>query len=261
MALVLRIPVKQTYTLTFGERAENHVGMEQIGTQNLADGFSIADLISIMVTFQSRGCVCELVKLSDCMAGVPVQEAAVLVIRNAIHPFDASVTSTALLSEQKQLPYDSQAWMHGRVVNKHARHNICFDTVGHEPDYPNKKGRVVAYRDVPVLAKLREQMPEFFGPKSAGLAVEGNYYYDVSKCGIGFHGDAERRRVIGLRLGASMNLHYQWYHQSQPVGPRTVLELHHGDMYVMSEKASGWDWRRPSQYTLRHAAGCAKFTE
>ena len=40
---------------------------------------------------------------------------------------------------------------------------------------------------------------------------EGNYYYDIKKCGIGFHGDAERRKVVGIRLGDSIPLHFQWF--------------------------------------------------
>jgi len=31
--------------------------------------------------------------------------------------------------------------------------------------------------------------------------------------------------------------------------------LEDGDMYIMSEKASGFDWKKRSIYTLRHAAG------
>jgi hypothetical protein len=31
-------------------------------------------------------------------------------------------------------------------------------------------------------------------------------------------------------------------------------------LYVMSEKATGFDWKRSSVHTLRHAAGCEKYT-
>jgi len=44
-----------------------------------------------------------------------------------------------------------------------------------------------------------------------------------------------------------------------PVGETIKLLLEHGDMYVMSEKASGWDWKKKVVPTLRHAAGCEKF--
>lgn len=30
-------------------------------------------------------------------------------------------------------------------------------------------------------------------------------------------------------------------------------------MYIMSEKATGYDWKKRSIYTLRHAAGCKKY--
>ena len=98
-------------------------------------------------------------------------------------------------------------------------------------------------------------MPHYLGNKATALKAEGNYYFNAQKCGIGFHGDLERRRVIGLRLGATMLLHYQWHYRGERVGNRIVLTLNHGDLYVMSEKAVGTDWHKKIIYTLRHAAG------
>ncbi len=63
-----------------------------------------------------------------------------------------------------------------------------------------------------------------------------------------------------MRLGQTIPLHYQWFVQGEPVGERVVLMLNHGDLYVMSEKATGYDWKSKSTPTLRHAAGCDKFT-
>ena len=91
--------------------------------------------------------------------------------------------------------------------------------------------------------------------------LEGNYYYDLKKCGIGFHGDTERRKVVGMRLGCDMNLVFKWYINSKSLGERCELNLKHGDMYVMNEKASGFDWKKRSKLTLRHSAGCEKFTK
>jgi hypothetical protein len=67
--------------------------------------------------------------------------------------------------------------------------------------------------------------------------------------------------VIGVRVGASIPLHYQWFHEGKAVGDRVKLMLNHGDMYFMSEKATGFDWKRKKPYTLRHAAGAAKFLQ
>lgn len=92
------------------------------------------------------------------------------------------------------------------------------------------------------------------------MQAEGNYYYDTKKTGIGFHGDSERCIVVAARLCESIPLVYNWFHNSEAIGSRVELNINHGDIYVMSEKAVGTDWKKKSIYTLRHAAGCSKFT-
>jgi hypothetical protein len=62
--------------------------------------------------------------------------------------------------------------------------------------------------------------------------AQGNLYYDVACCGIGFHGDSERRKVVAVRLGAAFPLQFQWFMRSAAVGRRVNVELKHGDMYV-----------------------------
>ena len=187
------------------------------------------------------------------------EEAAVLVIPNGVKALGTD--PDALKKEHDSLDVDKHAFMYGRVVNKRARFNLCFGDKSQEPDYEAKKGRVVAFPDIPLTNIIRESIPTIFGPKTKGLKAEGNYYYDPKKCGIGFHGDSERMIVIAVRLGPSIPLHYQWFYKNKPVGERIKLNLYHGDMYAMSTKATGNDWKRSSIYTLRHAAGCMKFTK
>lgn len=112
---------------------------------------------------------------------------------------------------------------------------------------------------VPLLTGVRASLRGFLGEQASDLKAEGNLYYDVSRCGIGWHGDSERRLVVALRLGETMPLAYQWFQNGTPQGNPTVLQLHHGDMYVMSDKATGHDWKKRKIYTLRHAAGCPKY--
>jgi hypothetical protein len=57
-----------------------------------------------------------------------------------------------------------------------------------------------------------------------------------------------------------MPLYYQWFLNSEPIGTKLKIDLDGGDLYMMSEKTVGKDWKTKSIYTLRHAAGCEKYT-
>jgi hypothetical protein len=259
----------QMVTLTFGEQAENHAGMQILGDGLAPSGFSIDDLLASQVVWEAAGAKTELVRL-DNEIGIDIspeiEPAAVLIIRNGLSIIfrteedNGDDGTNKLLQEQLSLRWDTKAKMRGRVVNKHARFNVCYGDMGQEPDYDKGKGRIVPFSEVPTLFKVREGLVPFFGDKASKLQVEGNLYYDPTKCGIGFHGDSERRKVIAARLGHKQTpLHYQWFHRSEPIGNRIVLPLHHGDMYCMSAKATGTDWKCRSKPTLRHATGCEKF--
>jgi len=92
------------------------------------------------------------------------------------------------------------------------------------------------------------------------LRAEGNYYYDITKTGTSFHGDTDRMKVVGVRLGnTSLPIHYQWFYQNNPIGNRIILNLNPGDIYVMSQKATGNDWKKKTIYTLHHATGADKY--
>jgi hypothetical protein len=249
-------------TITFGDQAENHVGMQKIG-QMANSGFTINELTLAKAKFEQIGCVCELVNLNNGLpAGNIGDSASVLIIRNAVDKLLATIHSNAnaMLAEQSNLDVDKKALMYGRVVNKHARHNLCFSDFSQDPDYENGLGTIVSFDDVPLTKRIREELPKYLGNKALNLPAEGNYYFNTSKTGIGYHGDSERRIVVAVRLGESIPLVYNWFHNSQAIGQRIDLILNHGDMYVMSEKAVGTDWKKKSILTLRHAAGSAKYT-
>jgi alkylated DNA repair dioxygenase AlkB len=254
-----------TFTLTYGDCAENHKGMQMIG--KMADkGFTHDDLKKTMKWFEEQGCECEIIELSnndlcELPKGTPLQEAYLLIVRNGVNAILKEIEKTAddYYKEQDKLPKDTKAFMYGRVVNKNARHNLCFGEEYQAPDYETGKGTIIAFKDVPCLDKIRTKLPEIMGKCAEKLVVEGNYYYDIKKCGIGYHGDTERTKVVGVRLGATLPICYQWYHKSKPVGKNMRFEVNHGDIYVMSEKTVGQDWKRSSIFTLRHAAGSDKF--
>ncbi|ELR14641.1 Mimivirus encoded protein, putative [Acanthamoeba castellanii str. Neff] len=248
-----RVVYSQTFTITFGDQAENHAGMQILG-QKASEGFTLEDLQTAKAWFEAQGVTVELHHLNEAL---PSKDAYVLVARNGLKALMGD--ADAFHEEQAGLQKDSKAKMYGRVVEKRARHNLCFAASAQTPDYDSGKGTVVAFDQVPLLKKTRDALVDLLGDKASGLVAEGNYYFDPSKCGIGFHGDAERCKVVAVRTGVALPLHYQWFLESKPVGQRVKLLLEHGDVYVMSEKAVGTDWKRRQVYTLRHAAGAKKF--
>jgi hypothetical protein len=255
--------LKETITLTFGDCAENHRGMQSLGHM-AAKGLTPSDLATIKTNLEATGINCELYDLTQIPNVTPqtptitYPAATLLVARKGINAFitDLPNPSEALYTEQCQFPRDTKAFMYGRVVNKKARHNLCFSDMDQQPDYASGKGTVINFTHTPILNQIRTSLATVTGiPKLAMLQCEANYYYDITKTYIGFHGDTERRIVAGLRLGATFPLHYQWFRNHQPISTRFTIQLNDGDVYFMDEKAVGYDWKSGSQYTLRHAAG------
>ncbi|CAI2358303.1 Hypothetical protein MVR_LOCUS8 [uncultured virus] len=250
-------PPLQTFTLTFGDQAENNVGMVKIGT--MADhGFDLDDFNSAKDYFTTRGIDTTIHDLSAAIKDTHpnVSPAYLLIAKKGL---SSIVDSEAFYQEQLALPKDTLAKSRGKVVNKRARYNLCFDDTATVANYEEGQGTIIAYDTVPLMNTTRQALPLIFGPKATNLKCEGNYYYDVSKCGIGFHGDAERKLVIGVRVGASMPLRYRWFHDCKPISEPIDFMLEDGDMYAMSEKTVGTDWRESTALTLRHAAGCDKY--
>ena len=251
----------QTITITFGDRAENHVGMQQIG-EAAEKGFSIQDIEQAKNNFELMGCKCEIIALNAYLPdSITTEKAQLLIIKNGVDKLldDVHANKDNLFQELKLLEWDTKAKMYGRVVNKHARYNLCLDEIAQEPNYEEGKGRIIAYENVPLSHHIRNKLKDCI-EGGEQLAGELNNYCDIRKMGIGFHGDAERLKVIAVRVGESLPLHYQWFYQNKPIGTRAIISLEHGDMYIMSQKTTGNDWKKKNSYTLRHATGCNKFT-
>lgn len=244
----------QTISLTFGDQAENHTGMQKFGNP-LATGLTCEEIALIHAKYGGN-----LIPLHMTLPGAdrPGNEACVLLIPNGIRAL--GIDPDALFQEQLALDHDRKALMRGRVVNKHARYNLCYADFAQEPNYKDGKGRVINFNTVPEMQRLRQALPLAFTEKANNLVAELNLYYDPEKCGIGFHSDLERKIVICARLGADMPLHFQWYKNSKAQFEKTIIIPKHGDIYIMSEKAVAPDGRKKKIYTLRHAAGSKKYT-
>lgn len=260
--------------LTFGDAGENHVGMEQLGQkQTSGSGFTTRDLQQIKKHSEQAKYKCELVELSgeDEKGAGEDAVASVLVIRRFAKPHEAE----KMRQELVVCDWDNKFWdtRRKKVLNKRARSNLMFlHGVQQEPDYAEGKGTIV---DLDTLQHVCQAETKFAGlirtalkhgkskTKWVPLVCEGNNYFDSSKCGIGFHGDTERTRVICLSLGTTNNYPMRWlaFRNSKVVAGPFDLKLNVGDLYIMSELAVGSNWKKRKELSFRHAAGAPAYVK
>ena len=241
--------------ITLGEQSENHAGMKMNGDGLAENGYSVGDLKAIKKRFEGMGGVAELVMLNE-VVDRAVEPAGVLFLRGGVDILlGENGKHKDMFWEMTGFKWDSKYWdtRRSKVLNKHARYNVCFGDEGVAADFEAKKGTIIGYSQVPLMREWKDRVEEMCEEETP-LQAEGNYYYDLAKCYIGFHGDSERKKVVACNLGADRVIHWQWYYDSKPFGDRIKFELRGGDVYIMSEKASGWDWKRRKICTLRHAA-------
>jgi len=149
----------------------------------------------------------------------------------------------------------------GKVQNLVSRWHLCIADVSVQGDVEKQIGTIINFDQLSILKDIRETLPKMLGYKAEMNICEASYYNDVSKCGVGWHGDINRKIVIGLRLGASMQICFNWFQRTSPVGKKFEAVLNHGDLYIMSEKTTGNDYRDAKKLTLRHSAGAQKHSK
>jgi len=260
---------KTTSTTTWGDQVENHAGMIKHGVEaKTGEGFNLEDFTKYQEIIENMGATATIVNLKDYL---PEELHAAANDAYILYSFDLAEkilentnhTLNSLYLEQLEIDWDRKYYdtRRKKVLNKHARGNVCYDNEPIEPDYENKQGRVISWESIPGLNIINKKIGELFGEKVKGMPAEGNHYFDLKKCGIGWHGDSERRKVLALRLGAEMDMNFHWWHRCKRIGERFSMVLPHGSVYLMSEWAVGTKWRSSSLLTLRHSAGSEKYTK
>ena len=289
--------MKRAICITNGEQGENHAGMQMIGNGLAENGYTLEDALKFKEKFENMGGTDILYDLKEECLGESKdecnEEAYVLkfedgvnvLFRNKIEKAVEKITlrfktlknkkinsgelkeklfniynAEKLFEEQFSFEWDKTYWdtRRSKVLNKNARWNVCYGEKGQEPDYENKKGTVIAYSQCKVMRSWRKELLDLIEGLNEDFVAEGNLYYNVLKTGIGFHGDAERRKVVAGNFcdeGIIRELNYIAYLKSERIGKRFRMELKNGDMYIMIGTAAGTDWKKRNKITFRHAAG------
>jgi len=270
---MLKLPASCAVSLTFSNRGENSVGMQIIGgpasqlvTMNMLEAAKLQWEAGNGPDGVVNPGEAELHDLSSMLDPQLCSQhdgvgAGVLVLRGFVQRLlgeDAvDKVENELELQHQRGKIDSKALMRGAVKNKNARHNNVMAHFDQEPDHAQGKGTVVKMEDYPTINELSRNAAMWMQQDNP-LICEQNRYYDVKPCGIGWHGDAEREIVLGARFGEAtknMPMMFQAFHRDSPIGPKTSIRLTRGDVYIMTSKAVGTDWRSSSKVTWRHAAG------
>jgi opacity protein-like surface antigen len=241
----------QSIAMTFSRSVEDDRSLSIHGDM-ASHGHSVEQLKHWYDMHRELGFKCELHRLGP--------EAYVLVTRDVFN-------SESLCRELINVPWDAiskRTKMYGKWLDKIARVNTCI-TDGFQIPSEGVSSQV-PFSSMPECQAARGFVGCLTGIE--GLYAEINYYPEKNgfasgkKCGegyIGFHGDAERLDVIGSNMGPSPRiLVFRPYCNGQQNGPDTRIVLQPGDMYIMSEKATGFDWKNRKIQTYRHAAGSEK---
>jgi len=288
----------ERFSLTCAPGGENHAGMEIIGINPVkGEGLTAFDMEGLQPYLKNLEDVTPdkviLLNLNE-MSDVDIikekevdDQARVLILKDWVQDVIGSEATENIYEEISADTWDAEyldpnkyrtelvdgveTRIRGKRMNKLARTNLCYVLDREqEPAVFEGKGRIVDLKKKTVLNqavnKLKQQISD--GLISIGSktkveinVVEGNRYYNLKKTGIGFHGDTERVIVICITIGGGGDypMRWQWFKGGMPIGKHIDIKLNDGDVYIMSEKAVGSDWKSSSLYTLRHSAGAEKY--
>lgn len=100
-------------TLTIGDQAENHRGMEKLGKlANKGDGFNIDDMQKVINLYPNNCNIKYLNNINDVIDKLP--EAYVLIIRNGVNLIGGKLYDDKMMNEQLKQNWDKKALMYGK---------------------------------------------------------------------------------------------------------------------------------------------------
>ena len=256
--------LKPTWSLTVGNGGENHTGMEFLGNlRKKGQGWDVDRLLyakDILESIFDKNV--ELFNLNEeCLQGVNIpkgskpKDAYLMVVRN----FLSENVHKNMIKELGSYEWDRKYWdtRRQKVLNKLARANVCYGKEGRAANYAEGKGTIIGFDQSPLVGNLLKVVEILM--QDNGLIVEGNQYDNVSKNGIGPHGDTERVCVSCLRVGESMPMKFGMFWNCKVRGKPFETVINGGDLYFMSEEAVGAEWKSRSKWIWRHCAGAPKY--
>jgi len=115
-----------------------------------------------------------------------------------------------------------------------------------------KRGTMYNINKIPSLLNIKNSLRSIL---PCNFVVEASHFYDNEKSHKLFNHEKDKRCVTGLHLGEPMNINFKWYHKSIKCCDNFSIELNHGDIYIMSNIASGSVKDNVTKLFLKHSFG------
>ena len=193
-------------------------------------------------------------------------EACALLIKGGIQRLSKNpLAAGRLFQEQLDLPYEGKFFDKGRTFTRRSYKTLKFGQTEVGPSGDFAQPTVVSFNSVPQLQQFLGHLDMFQDNLSSAQGIE----YFVSRreqaadggmmgCAsrLGWHGDSQRR-ILSMCLGHPGILKFAWRLPGTSANlpkSHTEIFLDHGDVYLLSEKATGSNWKKRSLLRVVHTS-------
>ena len=251
-----------SFRLTFSDVVSHGQGMEQFGIP-VSSGFNNNELCSMSSILPH-----EKIELHNIKSILPttlydIPDIMVLIMRGFFNDEANNILKVLSSSENSDndgnivgLQWDTQRVKNGKIVENRLSNKLVFyDLMGnykYPSDFSQNRGTIYNYKKIPALNNLHKVL---FSTMGAGMGIEADSFPNIQECYIPMAQEKIKRKNIGMILGSDFPLHFRWYHNQQSCSDLYTINLKHGDLYILSDDAAGYQKELKTKLYLKHGLG------
>ena len=249
-----------SFTLTFSDRIGNNPNYGEIGTE-APFGFTNDDIIRIYHQFSDR---CELHNLKDMLPPTlqEIPDVYFLIIKNFYNDTSNQLLQILMTNENTHegaitgVNWDTENFKNGKLKKNKQKYKLIFsdlyDGYKRNSSLQNEMCTVYNYMRIPQLLSIKYFLESILqGP----FVIEGSCFYNTKECYVPMHREKEKKKLIGLHLGNTFPINFRWYHNTIHCSTVKTIQLNHGDIYIMSELATGNSKEKLTKLFIKHSEG------
>lgn len=250
-----------SFRLIFSDIVSHGPGMQQFGTP-VSYGFSNEEMLQMLSMLPKDQT--EMHNLKNFLPNTlyNISDTFVLIIKNFFNDDSNNILSVLSSSEASDnefitgVNWDKERIHNGKLVNNKLCNKLVFYDLNNDFKLPlslfQNIGTIYNYRKIPSLHKVQQIISSSMG---TGLFVEAENFYNLNECYVPMNQEKNKRKNVGLILGNDFPLHFCWYHNQQKCSDIYTINLRHGDLYILSDNAAGFNKESKTKLYLKHGFG------